>query len=117
MIHNLGRGSLLAKCDVKSAFRLLRLAPSEYDLMGFKFRGQYYFDKCLLMGTSVSCALFESFSTALHWYVQRISENDNILHYLDDFLIGGDAEFNSCEDTLHTFKQTCKSWGVPLAED
>lgn len=117
MIHILGRGSLLAKCDVKSAFRLLRLAPSEFDLMGFKFRGQYYFDKCLPMGASVSCALFESFSTALHWYVQRISENDNILHYLDDFLIGGDAEFNSCEDTLHTFKQTCKSWGVPLAED
>jgi hypothetical protein len=32
MIHDLGRNALLAKCDIKSAFRLLRLAPNEFDL-------------------------------------------------------------------------------------
>jgi hypothetical protein len=38
----------------------------------------YYFDKCLPMGASISCALFETFSSVLHWYVQEESKNKNI---------------------------------------
>ncbi len=100
MIHDLGRNALLAKCDIKSTFRLLRLAPSEFDLTGFKFDNKYYFDKCLPMGASISCALFESFSTALHWFVQVTSGNNRILHYLDDFLFGGKAGSDQCSKTL-----------------
>jgi hypothetical protein len=46
MIHDLGRNALLAKCDIKSTFRLLRLAPSEFDLTGFneKLIKSYYID-------------------------------------------------------------------------
>ena len=80
IIQNLGKNALLAKCDIKSAFRLLRISPNEFDLTGFKFENEYYFDKCLPMGASISCALFETFSTALHWYVQEESKNKNILH-------------------------------------
>jgi hypothetical protein len=35
--------------------------------------------------------LFEKFSSALHWFTEIKSGNKNILHYLDNFLIGGDA--------------------------
>ena len=117
MIQNLGSNALLAKCDVKSAFRLLRLSPSEFDLTGFKFQDQYYFDKCLPMGASISCSLFESFSTALHWYTQEQSPSKHILHYLDDFLFGGKANTSQCSKTLSTFKYCCADWGVPLAEE
>jgi hypothetical protein len=41
----------------------------------------------------------------------------NILHYLDDFLFGGDANTSRCHKTLKTFQEVCKSWGVPLADD
>ena len=47
MIHKLGKNAKLAKCDIKSAFRLLRLSPGDFDLMGFKFENQFFFDKCL----------------------------------------------------------------------
>jgi len=117
MIHNIGRNALLAKCDIKSAFRLLRLSPSEFDSTGFKLKNKYYFDKCLPMGASSSWALFELFSTALHWFVQAKSKNNNILHYLDDFLFGGKAGTDQCLDTLEVFKNSCESWGVPLADD
>ena len=56
----------LAKCDLKFALRLLRLSPGDFDLMGFKFENQYFFDKCLPMGASINCSLFEKCSTALH---------------------------------------------------
>ena len=117
MIQNLGKNALLAKCDVQSAFRLLRLSPSDFNLTGFKFENKYYFDKCLPMGASISCSLFESFSTALHWFVQDQSKNDNILHYLDDFLFGGPEGTMDCKNTLLKFQECCRLWGVPLAEE
>jgi hypothetical protein len=85
--------------------------------MGFKFENQYFFDKCLPMGASISCSLFEKFLTALHWFIQQESNNDNILHYLDDFLFGGKAETKQCCNTLKVFQESCKVWGVPLADD
>jgi hypothetical protein len=56
---------MLVKADIKSAFRLLKVAPSNFDQLGFRFEGKYYFDKCLPMGASINCTIFEKFSTAL----------------------------------------------------
>ena len=33
------------------------------------------------------------------------------------FLFGGDANTSRCHETLKTFQEVCKSWGVPLADD
>ena len=46
MIHKLGKNAKLAKCDIQSAFRLLRLSPGDFDLLGFKFENQYFLNKC-----------------------------------------------------------------------
>jgi hypothetical protein len=32
-------------------------------------------------------------------------------------LFGGDANTSRCHETLKTFQEVCKSWGVPLADD
>ena len=69
------------------------------------------------MGASISCSLFEKFSTALHWFTEIKSGNENILHYLDDFLFGAEANTSTCKETLDTFRDICSMWGVPLAED
>ena len=70
MIRTLGTGVLCSKMDVKSAFRLLPINPSDFHLLGFQFDGKFYLDKCLPMGCSVSCATFEKFSTFLDWAVK-----------------------------------------------
>ena len=69
------------------------------------------------MGASISCSLFEKFLTTLHWFTEIKSGNENILHYLDDFLFGGEANTSTCKETLDTFRDICSVWGVPLAED
>lgn len=117
MVKRIGNGGKLAKADIKSAFRLLRVSPSDFDQLGFVFDNKYYFDKCLPMGASISCSIFEKFSSALHWFTEVRSGNKNILHYLDDFLFGGETKTSVCQETLDTFRDTCKLWGVPLAED
>ncbi|KAK6171805.1 hypothetical protein SNE40_018232 [Patella caerulea] len=65
MISEVGKGALLAKIYIKSAFRLLPIYPGDFDLLGFKLNGSYFFDKCLPMGCSISRAIFEKFLTFL----------------------------------------------------
>ena len=67
LIRRTGRGCALAKTDVKNAFRLIPINPCDYDLLGFCWEDSFNFDKCLPMGTSSSCKIWESFSTALEW--------------------------------------------------
>ena len=55
----------MAKTEVKSAFRIIPIHPADYTFLGLKWDNMYYFDRCLGMGLSSSCAIFEAFSTAL----------------------------------------------------
>ena len=57
----------MAKTDVKSAFRIIPIHPADYPSLGIRWNNMYYFDRALAMGLSSSCAVFESFSTALEW--------------------------------------------------
>lgn len=60
-----GLGAELAKCDIKSAFRLLLVNPRDFELLGFCLEEKFYMDRALPIDCSVSCADFEDFSTFL----------------------------------------------------
>jgi hypothetical protein len=85
IIQRLGRGAKLSKCDIKSAFRLLRIFPGDFDQLEGFFQDKYYFDKCHPFGASISCALFEKFSTALHWFTLSKRKALLISHF-DNFV-------------------------------
>ena len=63
MVQRLGKGCMLGKADIKSAFRLLPVAKQDFDQLGFKFEDKIYFDKSMPFGCSISCATFEKFAT------------------------------------------------------
>ena len=65
LLNQVGRGALIAKCDIESAFRVIPISPSEYHLLGFTWQNKYYADCCLPMGCSSSCKIFEDFSSAI----------------------------------------------------
>ena len=58
---------MIARLDIKIAFRLLPIHPSDFELLGYKICENYFVDKCLPFGCSISCSLFEKFSTFLEW--------------------------------------------------
>ena len=39
-----GRGCFLANTDIESTFRLIPLKPSDYELFGMFWDGNYYYD-------------------------------------------------------------------------
>ena len=106
----------MAKLDIKSAFRLLPVNPLDFELLGFKFDGSYYVDRCLPMGCAISCRLFEMFSTFLEFVFKTKTGVQSISHYLDDYIMC----FNSrdrCSLAMQQFQDVCNELGVPLASE
>ena len=87
LLKDVGKGAFFAKTDVSNAFRIIPLHPDQYYLFGFHFRNKYYYDKCLPMGCSASCQIFESLSKAIHWIANTNLDINHMAHLLDDFLI------------------------------
>ena len=114
-----GTSTLMAKADIKSAFRLLPIKPGDFDLLGMKVGGYFFVDKCLPMGAASAPALFEIFSTFIEWATTDHAKCGRILHYCDDFLAyGGHGEgHESCMHMLKSFQEICQNLGVPLADE
>ena len=103
-ISQVGSGAVIAKCDIKSAFRLIRVYPGDFELLGFCFNGNYYFDKCLPFGCAISCRIFEMFATFLEWLVRDQSGLQTVHHYLDDFIFIGGPSTSQCLTLMSTFQ-------------
>lgn len=114
LVQDLGRQCKLFKSDIKSAYRLIPINPSDFELLGFCFENQFYFDKALPFGASISCITFERFARFLEFCTKLKLQSAKLIHYLDDFL-GGDKTLELCAQALNIFQQTMSELGVPLA--
>ena len=90
-----GRGAMLAKVDVKSAFRLMPVHPSDRHLLGMSWDNAVYIYTCLLFGLRSAPKLFNLLANLLGWIVEQ--KGVKTLHYLDDFLLVGPPASNQCE--------------------
>ena len=85
-------------------------------LLGMKWQGMYYYDRCLPMGAASSCKTFEIFSTAIQWIAQQKLLIDSILHLLDDFLLVSPS-YDTCAVQLKRFLDFCAFIGLPMAPE
>ena len=113
-VLRLGPGALLSKTDIDNAFRLVPIHPEDHELLGIHFQGQFFYDTCLPMGASSSCAIFEKFSSAIHWIANRHLDIQHMVHILDDFLILGPSHTTKCKVDLDKFLSFCSRVGVPI---
>ena len=59
----------MSKLDIKYAFRNIPVHPSDWELLGMKWQGLYYFDTVLLFGLRSAPYLFGQFSCMLEWVI------------------------------------------------
>ena len=116
LIKKLGHGCFMAKTDIKSAFRILPVHCLDHTLLGFSWEGQYYYDRCVPMGCASSCAIFESFSSALEWIATQKLGCHGVVHILDDFLFIEKTQA-LCERALRKFLEFCSEVGIPIASE
>ena len=83
-----GQGTLLAKIDVKSAFRLLPVHPVDRHLLGMEWQRGAYIDTCLSFGLRSAPKLFNVLTELLSWTAKQ-NNVSFLIHYLDDFLTMG----------------------------
>lgn len=112
VIQTYGTSTFMAKTDIADAFRIIPLHPSQYHLTGFYWKG-YWYDKCLPMGCSQSCKIFERFSDCLQWILQT-KFNIQSIKLLDDFLFLAPS-IDQCQTYLTTFCELCEQLDIPIA--
>ena len=117
MLSALGKGALMAKVDLKSAFRMVPVRRNDWELLGMKWREAYFMDTCLPFGLRSAPYLFNQFAEALQWILQHNYGLQWLIHYLDDYLIVGAPDSHSCGEHLQCFLRVCTLLGIPVAMD
>ena len=114
IINKLGPNALLSKIDLKDAFRLIPVRPEDWNLLGIKWRQQFYIDTCLPFGLRSAPFLFNRLSDAIHWILQHSYGVTHLLHYLDDFFTAGPADTNVCHNNLTAMLSLCERINAPI---
>ena len=116
IVVQLGRGSLLSKIDIESAYRLIPVHPDDRPLQAIKWKQQLYVDPMLPFGLRSAPKIFSAVADALNWCLNQAGIR-YITHYLDDFIFvtpPGSSEGSVCMETLN---RVCQCLGVPIAEE
>ena len=117
MLQNLGNCALMAKKDIKSAFNLCPIYPGDFDLLGIYVDHKYYIQKMLPQGASISCSIFETFSTFIQWAVSEKAKSNNIDHFVDDFILCSINDHKKCQHLMDCFDYVCQDLGVPINDE
>ena len=116
LLLSLGQGSEMAKIDIANAFRIIPIHPDDRHLLGMQWNGQIYIDQQLPFGLRSAPVLFNGYADALEW-IMRNEGVQNLLHYLDDFLVLGPAGSGECQAALQSMLSLCDRLGIPLAHE
>ena len=120
MVKSCGPGALISKPDIENAFRLIPIHPQDHRYLGFTHNGQYYFDMCLPMGCSVSCNIFERFSSSLQWILETQYNVLSAWHLLDHLVFVSEPHSiqpgHSLDSFLSLSKELSHSDLLPLCQ-
>ena len=113
-IRALGKGCLLIKLDVEAAYKQVPVRRKDWPLLGFCWKGKWYYERTLPFGLKSSCRLWELYATALHYFFVHTLGIEHVVHYIDDFLLVveiGPASHAKLEAAL----ALCARVGIPMA--
>ena len=88
MVVALGKGALMAKVDLKSAYRMVPVHPQDQWLLGMEWQGLLFCDWALPFGLRLAPIIFTAIADGLAWAVS-CQGMGNFIPYLDDFLFCG----------------------------
>ena len=98
-----GRGTLIAKMDVKWAYRNIPVHPQDRHLLGMHWKGEIFVDMVLPFVLRSAPLLFTAVADALQW----VMENKGVTwldHYIDDFFMLGNPDSHECSKNVSIMK-------------
>ena len=112
----LGPGALIAKVDIKSAYRLIPVHPQDRKWLGMEWKGQVFIDGMLPFGLRSAPKIFNAVADGLQWILTQEGV-DWIFHYLDDFAVLGPPNSPQCQQALDILTRICALLDIPLAPE
>ena len=111
-----GKGALMAKLDLKAAYRIVPVHSADQHLLGINWRKVKCLDQALPFGLRSAPKLFTAVADGLAWAM--VSEGVvDVIHYLDDFFFCGPARSSTWGAALDTALPLCERLGFPVAPD
>ena len=74
-----GRGALLAKLYIKSAYRNIPIHPRDRHLLGLQWHNRVFVDTCLPFGLHSAPKIFNATADALEWIIMRARPLSSLL--------------------------------------
>ena len=118
-VRELGKGCFLVKLDVEAAYKQVPVRREDWFLLGFMWKGKWYYERVLPFGLRSSCRLWEMFATALHYFFAKslnIPFHRIVVHYVDDFLFVVKIKDDAVRLRDGALR-LCATLGIPMSED
>ena len=109
----LGRGTLMAKMDIKEAYRLVPVHPEDRLLQGMQWQDTFYIDKTLPFGLRSAPLIFTALADGLEWAIRQRGV-EYIFHYVDDFIVLEHPGTDECANGMATSISTMEELGAHI---
>ena len=100
LVRQAGIQCYLSKVDIKHAFRLLPVKPSNWHLLGYLWDGHYFIDTRLAFGLRSSPSIFNRFADLICWILKNKYDLYYLVHYADDFFLVSDIHLRNAKVEL-----------------
>lgn len=115
-ILQLGQGSMMAKMDIRQAYRNVPVHPCDRPLLGMQWNGRTYVDAALPFGLRSAPLIFSALADALQWIMERMGVSW-VAHYIDDFITIGPPDSTECQENAMIMHSACARVGLPVEPD
>ncbi len=109
-----GQGSLLAKVDIASAYRVVPIHPDDRWLLGMSWDQQLFIDTQLPFSLRSTQNILSALAYAAEWILRQEGVRYT-MHYLDDFLLIGAPASGECRTQISVLRATFERIGLPVA--
>ena len=116
-VQKMGHNCLMSKMDIKHAFRIIPVKPSQWPLLGTQWDGFFFVDTRLPFGLRSSPAIFNCFADVVCRILQHNAGLPNITHYSDDFFLVSPANMSQAMIEVQKAENHFQHLGIPLSPE
>lgn len=109
-IQALGAGTMMAKLDLKAAYRNVSVHPADRPLLGMLWDNTVLIDTALPFGLRSAPKIFSAIADGVLW-AMWLNGVRHLIHYLDDFMFFGQPHSLECGEALDIGLRTCAELG------
>ena len=101
---------------MESAYRIFPVHPDDRPLLGMRWKGALYYDKCLPFGLKSALKVFTAVADTLQWVFQQRGVTW-VRHYLDNFITVGTPGTQKCKSNLECMLESCRRLRISTAPE